>query len=179
LILENKIEDLQRTTRRTSIEIKNVPKISQESTEDLIKMVLGLAKTINLEMEPRDIKDIFRLQTKNERNVRSSPIIVEFGSMILKSNLMKKIKSFNIRNKTKLQAKHLGHATQEDTPVFVSEQLTAKAARLFFLARDLVRTHKYKYCWTSLGRVLVRQDDNSRIIHIVNEAQVNQLMQAT
>lgn len=165
--------------RKTSIEIKNVPKNAQESTEDLTTMVLCLAKTIDLEMEQRDIKDIFRLQPRKESNSRNSPIIVEFGSMIVKSNFMKKIKSFNIRNKTKLHAKHLGHRTREDTPVFVSEQLTAKAARLFFLARDLVRMHKFKYCWTSLGRVLVRQDDNSRIIHVVSEAQVNQLMQTT
>ncbi|CAH2232301.1 jg21683 [Pararge aegeria aegeria] len=61
VILENKIEDLQRVSRKTCVELKNVPKKSQESSEDLIKMVLCLSETINVKLESRDIKDIFRL----------------------------------------------------------------------------------------------------------------------
>ena len=167
---------MQRQSRKTCIEIKNVPRSDRESTEDLAKMVLCFAKNINLEMETRDIKDIFRLQAKPENKRSSTPIIVELGSTVLKTDLLKKVKLFNVKNKNKLRAKHLGHAS-EDTPVFVSEQLTPKAARLFFLARELVKSTKYKYCWTSFGKVLVRKDDHSRIIHITNEAQVHFMLQ--
>ncbi|CAH0401972.1 unnamed protein product [Chilo suppressalis] len=87
LVLESKIEDSPRTSRKTSIKIKNVPKQERESTEDLINMILSLAKTINLDIESRDIKDIFRLQTKREGGGRNTPIIIELGSVILKNNL--------------------------------------------------------------------------------------------
>lgn len=175
-ILENKIEDLQRLNRKNCFEMKNVPKKPQETRNDLIDMVTCLTKSINLEMEPRDIKDIFRQQGKRNEN-QNSPIIVDLGSSILRNELLKKVKNFNIKNKQKLQAKHLGHKTNEDQPVFISEQLTPKNARLFFLARDLVKNKKYKYCWTSFGKVYIRQDDTSRIIQITSESQIHQLLQ--
>lgn len=175
-LLEDKIEDLQRSSCKTKIEIKNVPRKTAESREDLIHMMTCLSKNINLDLCPRDIKDIFRTKTRNDRE-KSPNIIVELGSALLRTDMLKKTKEFNIKNKSKLQAKHLGFTTNEDTPVYLSEQLTAKGARLFFLSRDLVRNKKFKYCWTAFGRVFVRKDDTSKIICIQNEAQVHQLLQ--
>jgi hypothetical protein len=175
-ILENRIEDLQRSNRKNCFEMKNVPRKIQESRSDLIGMVTCLAKNISLEMNPWDIKDIFRLQGRKNES-QTQPIIVDLGSSILKNDLLSKVKNFNVKNKQKLQAKHLGHKTSEDQPVFISEQLTPKAARLFFLAREVFRTRKYKYCWTSFGRVYLRQDDNSRVVHVTSESQIHQLLQ--
>lgn len=174
-ILEDKIEELQRCSRKNNVEFKNVPKKMQESREDLINMVLCLAKNINLEIKPRDIKDIFRVQSRKEG--KNPPISVELDSAILKQDLLKKAKSFNIKNKSKLQAKHLGFTTNEDNPIFISEQLTPKNARLFFLARDLAKTKQYKFCWTSFGRVFVKQNENSKVILVRSEAQVHALLQ--
>lgn len=175
--LEEKIEDLHRLTRKNNIEIKNVPKRNPESKEDLIGMTLKLSSNINLGMVANDIKDIFRLEGK--QGSKTSTIIVELGSTLLKNDLLKKTKSFNRKNRNKLQAKHLGHTVEENTPVFISEQLTPRGARLYFLARDLVKTKKYKYCWTSFGKVFVRRDDTSRVITIFNETQVHHLSQET
>lgn len=177
-LLEDKIEDLQRTSRKTSIELKNVPRKSSENRGDLINMITCLSKTVNLDICPRDIKDIFRLKARNDKE-KSPPIIVELGSTILRTDLLKKTKEFNIKNKCKLQAKHLGFTINEETPVYLSEQLTAKGARLFFLSRELAKSKKFKYCWTAFGRVFVRKDDFSKIICIQNEAQVHQLLLET
>lgn len=176
-LLEDKLEELQRGNRKTCIELKNVPKSHNESSDDLVNMVLNLSKNIGLEMESRDIKDIYRLPTRKE-GVTNTPIIVETSSTMLKTNLLKKAKSYNIKNKTKLQAKQLGLTNNTEAPVFISEQLTPKGARLFFLARDLSNTKQYKYCWTSYGRVLVKKDDNSSAIVIKSEAQVHHLLQS-
>lgn len=175
-LLEEKVEDLQRVSRKTTVELKNVPRKNSENRDDLINLVLSLSKTVSLDTCSRDIKDIFRLKGRNDKE-NSPPIIVELGSTILKTDLLKKTKEFNIKNKSKLQAKHLGLTFSEDTPIYLSEQLTAKGARLFFLSRDLVKSKQYKYCWTAFGKVFVRKDDASKIILIQNEAQVHQLMQ--
>lgn len=175
-LLEDKLEELQRGARKTCIELKNVPKSPNESSDDLINMVLNLSKNVGLEMESRDIKDIYRLPAKKE-GATNTPIIIETGSTMLKTNLLKKAKSYNVKNKTKLQAKQLGLTNNTEAPVFISEQLTPKAARLFFLARDLSNSKQYKYCWTSYGRVLVKKDDNSRAIVIKSEAHVHHLLQ--
>ncbi|KAL4710608.1 hypothetical protein ACJJTC_003244 [Scirpophaga incertulas] len=80
--------------------------------------------------------------------------------------------------KTKLRAKHLGWRKQEETPIFVSEHLTGKAARLYFLARDLAKNKLYKFCWTSLGRVYVRKNEekDSPYIQITSEHQIQDLL---
>lgn len=175
-ILEDTVEDLQRSSRKSCIELKNVPRAPKETSDDLINMVLCLSKKIGLDLVTKDIKDIHRVQGKKV-GTNNTPIIVELGSSIIKSDMLRKTKSYNIKNKTKLQAKHLGLTSNEDTPVFISEQLTAKGARLFFLARDLAKTNKYKFCWTAFGRVFVKKDENSRAIIIKSEAQVHQLLQ--
>uniref|UniRef100_A0A2A4J1S2 FP protein C-terminal domain-containing protein n=1 Tax=Heliothis virescens TaxID=7102 RepID=A0A2A4J1S2_HELVI len=174
-ILENKVEELHRTSRKTCVEIKNVPKKSQETREDLIQMVLSLSKSINHSITDHDITDIFRLKPRGDEEKKPT-IILELKSTILRTDLLKKVKDFNIKNKTRLQAKQLGFTSNEDTPIFITEQLTPKGARLFFLARDLKKAQKVKYCWTSMGKVLVRKDDTSKIIHIQHESQVQQLM---
>lgn len=175
-ILEDKIEDVQRHARKSSIELKNVPRKQHENQDDLINTVTTLARTINLDFCSRDVKDIFRLKGKNERD-KDPPIIVELSSTIKRTELLKKVKEFNYKNKTRLQAKHLGFTRNEDSPIYISEQLTAKGARLYFLSRDLVKSNKFKYCWTAFGKILVRKDDNSKIICIQNEAQVHHLLQ--
>lgn len=175
-ILEDKVEDLQRISRKTSIELKNVPKKADESRNDLINMVMTMSNSINMNMVERDITDIFRLKGKSDK-IKNPTIIVEFGSSILRTDFLKKSKDFNTKNNSKLQAKDLGHTTEVDTPVFVAEQLTSKGARLHFLARDLAKTQKYKHCWVSFGRVFVRKNDTSKIIKIQHEAQVQNLLQ--
>ncbi|KAG7309289.1 hypothetical protein JYU34_005230 [Plutella xylostella] len=89
--------------------------------------------------------------------------------------MLKGIKSFNIKNsKNKLNASHLG-LKDNSTPVFTAEYLTPKANRLYFLARDLVRTDLYQFCWTSQGRIFVRKSEGTPAILIKNEEQVTQL----
>lgn len=176
VVLEDKLEEAQRSSRKTCIEIKNVPKQSNETTETLIKYVSTLATNLNCQVNDSDIRDIYRVQSKRKDKINTS-IIVETRSTILKSDIIKRCKTFNIKNIQKLRAKHLGIKTNEETPIYISEQLTAKGSRLFFLARDLVKVKNYKFCWTSFGRVYVRRDEESRIITITNEGQIQNLMQ--
>lgn len=174
-ILEDKVEDMQKNRRKTNLEIKNVPKNIGEGKDELISMMISLSKTIGCQMDKSDIKDIYRVRGKKE-SAQNTPIIVETSSTLLKNDVLKMCKAYNVKDKYKLRAKHLGLRTNEDTPIFVSEQLTAKAARLYFLARDLAKTRSYRFCWTAYGKVYVRKEENSRIILIKNELQVHQLM---
>lgn len=176
IILEDRIEDLQRHTRKSCIEIKNVPRKLHENQEDLVNIVASLGSTIKLDLNTRDITDIFRLRSRRESE-KSPPIVVELSSTLMRTNLLRKVKDFNIKNKCKLQTKHLGFTNNGDVPVFISEQLTAKGSRLFFLARDLVKSKKFKFCWTAFGKVFVRKDDSSQIILIQSESQIHQLQQ--
>lgn len=175
-ILENKYETLQRENRKSNIEIKNVPRLADEPKECLIDMILTLSQNTGCSITKADIKDIYRIKGKGKL-AESPPIIVELSSPIVKTDFLKSCKSYNKKHKHKLCAIHLGYKKKEDTPIFVSEQLTAKGARLFFLARELTKSKSFKYCWTAYGRIYVREHDKAPIITISNEAQIQNLLQ--
>lgn len=174
-ILEDKLENLQRENRKSNIQIQNVPKINKETREDLINMVLCLSKEIDCKIDRSDIRDIYRIRNKRDDRL-DMPIIIETSSNILKTDILKMCKAHNIkRNKDKLCAKHLGLTVNENSPIYVSEHLTAKAARLYFLARDLVKSKNFKFCWTSYGRVYIRKNEDSPVITITSETQIHKL----
>lgn len=174
-LLEERLEDQQRRSQKNCIELKNVPRKDQEKRGDLINMVMCLSKNISVDLDIKDIKDIHRVQGKDK--TKDTPIVVELGSTLLKTDILQKAKSYNRKNPTKIQAKHLGFTIKEDNPIFISEQLTAKGNRLYFLARDLAKTKNYKFCWTAFGRVFVKRNENSQAVIIKNEAQVHHLLQ--
>lgn len=176
-ILEDKIENMQMDSRKSNFEIKSVPKKDMETKEDLIDMVLNLSANIGGQLKKEDIKDIYRVRGKKE-NTFNTPIIVETSSTIVKNDTLKLCKAFNVKHKEKLRAKHLGFRSEntENTPIYVSEQLTARASRLHFLARDLVKSKSYKFCWTAYGKVYVRKDEGSPIIMIRSEIQIQNLI---
>lgn len=174
--LEDKVEELQKEKRKTNFIIKNVPKRKNEVKEDLIEMVTCLSKSIGCSMDNTDINDIYRVNGKN-KEAQTTQLVVETSSTLLKVDLLKMCKVFNTKNKSKLCAKHLGFRTNEETPIFVMEHLTAKASRLHFLARDIAKSKNYKYCWTSYGRVYLRKDDISPIVTLKYESQAQQLLQ--
>ncbi|XP_028178724.1 structural maintenance of chromosomes protein 2-like [Ostrinia furnacalis] len=175
-ILEDKVEDLQRENRKSNIQIKNVPKVANENEQELMNMVVKLSENVGHTITGADIKDIYRLKNKKVEN--NGPIVVELSSTILKKDFLKSVKTYNIRHKEKLCARHLGHTKNEYTPIYVSEQLTAKAARLHFVARDLIKSTDYKYCWTSHGRVYIRRSEDTPVILVRSEQQVQNLLLA-
>lgn len=137
-------------------------------------MVVRLSSTIGGNLQKNDIKDIYRVRGKKEQ--QNLPIVVETSSAVVKSDILRLSKAINVKTKGKLCAKHLGFRTSEDTPVFISEQLTAKGARLHYLARDLAKSAEYKLCWTAYSKVYVRKTETSQIICIKSEEQVHQLL---
>lgn len=171
-LLEDRVEDLQRAERKTCMELKNVPTVPNETPDKLIDLSLNLAKTTGLSLCKDDIKDIFRVQGKKENG---KPIIIELSTTFKKNALLKATRAYNKENKdSKLNASHLG-IKDSTVPVYISEHLTPKSNRLYFLARDLIKSKAFKFAWTSFGKVYVRKDESSQHIQIKTEQQVMDL----
>lgn len=175
VLLESRMEDMQMTLRKTNFEIKNVPKKPNESKQDLVEMVTCLAESLTCPIARSEIKDIYRVRG-NKPDQKNTPIVVETTSALIKADILKRGKLYNAQTKYKLTAKQLGFKTQEDTPVFLSEHLTAKGSRLHYLARDLAKSKGYRFCWTNYGKVYVRKNEQSPIILIRSEEQVHHLL---
>ncbi|CAH2091733.1 unnamed protein product [Euphydryas editha] len=117
-ILENRIEEIQIGNRKTNFVIKNVPKSDSETKDDLVKMVTTLSQNLNCSISKNDVKDIYRVRSRNKEN-RNTPIVVETSSTILKTEILKMAKVFNSKHKSKLCCKQLGFKTQVDVGTYI------------------------------------------------------------
>ncbi|KAG7296506.1 hypothetical protein JYU34_020280 [Plutella xylostella] len=84
--------------RKASFEIKNVPKVKNETKQDLIEMVTTLSNNIGCTLSRNDVKDIYRVRGKKE-GMSNTPIIVETSSTLLKNDILTMSKTFNAKTR--------------------------------------------------------------------------------
>lgn len=172
--LESKVEYLERSIRNSHIEIRNIPKNSTETKKDLSIIVEKLGNTLNIPLQPTDIKDIYRINN-GKKSENAKPIVVELSSVILKEEILGSVKSYNKEHKDiKLNTSTL-KIEGPTKPVFIGEDLTSHTRRLYYLSREFAKTNKYAFCWTSRGVVYLRKNHGAPQIRIVNESDLNGL----
>ncbi|XP_045491111.1 tropomyosin-like [Colias croceus] len=171
-MLETKIENLEKQLRNTSIEIRNIPMKPQESKNDLVQIAINTGKALKIDIQKSDISDIFRIPSKNSTN---KPIIAQLNTTLLKENILYGIKKFNKDNaNNKLNTNHL-QIEGQPRPVYISENLTQKMKKIYFLARDFGKQNNYNYCWISKGKVYMRKQEGFPLIKIESEDDLKNL----
>lgn len=170
ITMQDKLEKIERSSRSTCLEIRNIPFGKSETKTILSKTVTDIVKVLNLKMETQDIKDIFRIKTKNPEN---KTIIVELSSVIMKERILNAYKKFNKTN-GKLNTTSL-RIPGPPKPVFLSENLTAKMKRLFYLARDFAKSNDYSYCWSTGGKIFIRKKEGAPLHWIKEETDLQKL----
>nr|XP_034832267.1 uncharacterized protein LOC117989073 [Maniola hyperantus] len=174
--IDEKIDILDHSIMKTCIELRNIPKNPRETKENLYEMVQQLSKTLNIDLQSSDIRDVVRQPSKKE--YKTSSVSVEFSNTLIKSQFLKSSKVFNNQNPSaKLNSSHVGLCDPK-VPLYVAEKLTTKARRLFFVTRNFAKSHNFKYCWTANGRIMIRKDSESAYTIIKNEPQLQQLAQS-
>ena len=172
--LEQKLEKYERSTRSTCVEIKNVPVVPGESKHDLLTKVNIIAKQINCVIESRDIKDIYRINTKDPTN---KIIIVDFVSVMNRENLIQKYRQFN-QGSIKLNTEMFNYNGPKSL-IFISENLSQQMKRLFYLARDYAKMNNYRFCWVKNGKVFLKKAEGAPLIYIHNETDLKNKAEST
>lgn len=171
--LEERVENLERLHFSTRIEIRNVPKKQGESKEDLCRLITEASTVFNSTIQRHEIKDIFRSGKKDG----GSLITVDFVSVATKESIIRQSRQYNIKNRqNKLNTTHF-KVEGPAKPVYIAERLTSKTQRTYYLARSFAKENNYRYCWTSHGRVFLRQDDGKQHFLINSEADLNSLLE--
>lgn len=169
--LETQVNELQRCQVSSSIEIRNVPKVE---SENLLSITETLFKALEMKEKPK-IRSVNRLPGKT---TESKPIIVELDNSTQKQSVLEKYKKFVKKNKDmkdkQLDCETIGFSGNKN-PLFISEVLTQKTKKLFFLARKFRKAFSYKYCWTTNGRVYLRKQEGGTHILVKSEAQLANL----
>ncbi|CAG4997759.1 unnamed protein product [Parnassius apollo] len=170
--LELKVENLERFQKQASIEIKNIPVKHNETKDDLLQIVKKVGLVTNTHIEDSLIRDVFRL---NEDKRGNRPIIVDFSTAILKEKILTSVKNYNRINNTKKL--NTGDIQFEGLakPIFVTECLTQKAKKLYYLAPEFSKRNSYAYCWTAHGKVFIRKKEGAPSHRIDSENELNQL----
>lgn len=161
--LEEKLENLESKSRGVGIEVRNLPIHTGETKESLQTEIIKLGKTLSVNIDQNSIKDIYRIKSKDA----SSPVIVDFTSVLKKEKMLKAVKQFNKSKEkgSKLNTTHLNRDYQSK-PLYVSETLTAKNQKLFYIARQFQKSHGYSFCWTANGVVYLKQNKGSSFVRI-------------
>ncbi|XP_026727735.1 uncharacterized protein LOC113493903 [Trichoplusia ni] len=170
--LEDKIEYLERKSRAAGLEIRNVPKANKETKDQLCNMVVAMGDSLNVKVQHSDIRDIYRVNSKEN----TSPIVIDLNTVILKDKIIKGVKAFNKSKskKEKLNTSHIGLKSPLQS-VYVSEVLTYKTQRLYYIARQFQKGHGFDFCWTSHGIVYLRKTVDDQQIRINSEADIDKL----
>lgn len=174
-ILESKIHDLELVSRSASIEIRNIPVKDKESLEDLTSVVINTGKVLSMNVDSKEIRDVYRVPGKSG-SVR--PIVAEFNKVSLKSDMLSAVRKFNSNRKLeeKLNTELLGYSGKRSS-VFVSEHLPAFSRQLFYQSREFARQHGFKFCWTSNGQILLRQDNGTKLIQVKSKKSLEEISQ--
>lgn len=171
--LESRLEILERNSRSATIEIRNVPKQTNESKHNMINIIKTVGKTLSLETP------IIDLEVKEIYRSKSEALIVDFSNINRKESILTAYKLFNksrrLSKEPQFNTQNLNILGKASQPVFISEVLTSKAGRLHFIARQLVKSKKIAHTWTSYGKVYVKKEEGQVPIRIEEEADLHKL----
>lgn len=163
--LENRLENFERSSRSTCLEIRNVPPTPSKTKTSLVGTVIKVGKVLNVDIRITDIKDIFRIKTKDPA---ARTIIVDLTSVLMKEKIVAMFRQFN-KVGSRMTTEHL-KISGPAKPVFISENLSHKMKRLFYLARDFAKVNQYRFCWVSGGSIFLRKAEGSPLIRVTSEA---------
>lgn len=79
------------------------------------------------------------------------------------------------RIKKDILPNNIGLVQNSKKPILITEELTKENQELLYAARSLRETHKFKYVWSNNGQILVRPQQNSKVIRINDIKHVNEL----
>ncbi|CAH0407134.1 unnamed protein product [Chilo suppressalis] len=174
--IEDKCDALERFTRKTSVQIRNVPKQKDETKESLSLIITKLAASLSVNLQAAELRDVYRMPSKPDLSY--STVIVEFSTTILKNKFLAATKTYNAsarKLKTEqLNSTHFG-LTGPQSKIYVSEHLTAQSSRRYFLAREFCQTMEYDFCWTANGLIYLRKKQGEPHILVRTEAQLQSL----
>ena len=153
---------------QTEVTIAGIPyNATQESKDNLVQAVLTIAKAKGVMMSAEDIESAFRAtrkkgsEGKNEMREQKDPprVVVRFGSNKLKNDFKRK-KSDDPPLIVGLISEAIATGgTDENTPLYINENLSPEQRSLFWKARNLRKRSPqgcFPHCWTKDGQVCLR-----------------------
>lgn len=158
--LKLEVIELKQYSRRTNIEITNIPETPDEDISQLLAKI-GEISDCNLS---ENTVIAHRIPSYNKD--RPKPIVVQLTSKPVKDILLKKLKD------RKIKSSEISPRFKE-FPVYFNEHLAPELKKLFYQARKFKTDNEFTYCWVRDGKIFLRKDQSSKIFRIKSEEDLN------
>lgn len=141
--VENKLDDTEQYSRRTSVRISGIP---EEATEDVADKVTKVFEVMKVKPV---INRVHRVGPRIPHSKEPRPIICQFTTYPDKRAVMQ-------------GKKDIGRTYPK---VFINEDLTRHRARIFFIARQRKRQGVFTDVWSADGRICAK-DQRGKVHYI-------------
>jgi hypothetical protein len=160
--LESRVMSLEQYSRKNNIEIIGVDKTKEENLEQIFEVICNKLKLTDVSRE--DIETIHRIPNINSRK---ESIIVQLKSRNVREKILSKRKT-EIRNSDIVGR---SNSPTQDSSIYIRENQSKEFKKLFWDVKTIARENGFKFIWSKNGKILIRKNENSRIIqiHSVNE----------
>lgn len=166
-VANEKIDEMEQYSRSNSCEIQG---LVEKEGENLVALLNRMGTLVNCSINPAEIDTCHRVKKFNDNSPRPKSVIAKFVSKYKKDEFIAAV-----RSRRGISTKDLGLSTRDDGNIFVNEHLTSKNKYLFKLARDIAREKGFKFVWVRDARILMRKHENSRVIRISSQQDLERL----
>lgn len=165
--LEDRLEEMEQYSRRTCLKFCGVHEPVDDQTEDTDELILKIINTDILKHSEQKLtlEHIGRSHRLGKRKPDvPRNIIVRFS--------IYRYRALVYRNKRYL--KESNDIPGNTSKIYVNEALTTKRVNLFKQTRKLYNDKLIKNCWTSDGRIFVRNKEDTQTVLISTESDLSQ-----
>ncbi|KOB77970.1 Zinc finger DNA binding protein [Operophtera brumata] len=151
------------------VEVTGLPEIKGENLLGLIPL---LSTKIGVPFDDREIISIVRsgpnLSQENSASpLRPRKIVVRFNRRITRDKCIQRARQLS-RGLTSVELGLEGPPAR----LYFNERLTRINRQLFAKAREQCRHHQWRYCWTKGGRIYLRKEEGSSVVHVLVEEDI-------
>ena len=147
-VLEDSNDAIEQYSRRRNLRFHGIPEIgTAENTDEVVLAIVNGKMGMIPPLERHHLERSHRLGRREDGQGRPvvRPIIVRFQSERLRDDVY--------RTRTRLKAHN---QQRRDAQIFINDDLTARRSKMAYDARQLKKTKKIADCWTSFGKVVIK-----------------------
>ncbi|CAG9136192.1 unnamed protein product [Plutella xylostella] len=173
--LQSDLNERDQQTLINDVEISCIPEFEGESAVHIVKVV---SAKLGVKLEESDVVSASRVgarrgaaETSDGVAARPRPLVARLARRSLRDQLVN-VEHYsqdtinNARVRRGASTADLGLPPHADQRLYVNERLTKANRQIFGKARELARTHGWKFVWTREGHVKVRRDTHAPIHQI-------------
>lgn len=161
---------LEQERLERNVIIKGVPELQNEDSVALEDKVESIFCFLDTDFESQYLTSVRRIGNNKDKN-KNRLIVAQLSDVTIKSKVMKGLaaKNMNCSHFTYTSGMEWGSS---DKKIYLSDDLTPTMSKVYYHARQLKKQKIVKYAWTKLGRIYVKEKDDSRAYKISSMEQL-------